>query len=79
MASSSRSLVFELRDRGKVISTSSSREIVYELDGKLYRCTYIPERERHPREMAWKAEQIDSKEALSESPEPKAERPDSKS
>jgi len=60
MASSSRSLVFELRDRGKVVSTPSSREIIYELDGKLYRCTYIPERERQPREMAWRAEQIES-------------------
>lgn len=59
MMNVAQALVFELRDRGTVISIPRSQETIYELDGKRYRCYYLPEQERLPGEGAWRTELIE--------------------
>jgi hypothetical protein len=51
-------LLFTLRDRGRVVSIPKIGELVYELGGKHYRYFLVPERNRHPGEGPWRAEEI---------------------
>ena len=52
------SLLFTLRDRGKVVSIATMGETIYELDGKQYRYFLVAERDRRPGEGPWRAEEL---------------------
>ena len=51
-------LLFALRDRARVVSIATMGETIYNLDGKSYRCFLVPEKDRHPGEGPWRAEEI---------------------
>lgn len=53
-------LIFALRDSGRVVSITTMGEMIYELDGKHYRYFYVPEKDRHPGEGSWRAEEIEA-------------------
>jgi hypothetical protein len=51
-------LLFDLRDRGRVVSVLKMGETVYELDGRLYRAFLVPEKDRRPGEGPWRVEEV---------------------
>ena len=58
MTTVSNALLFDLRDRGRVVTIAKMGETIYELDGRLYRTFLVPEKDRRPGEGPWRAEEI---------------------
>lgn len=54
-------LLFALRDRGRVVSVLGAEELIYELDGRQYRCFLVSEADRQPGEGPWRAEEIETR------------------
>ena len=51
-------LIFALRDRDRVVSIPTMGETIYEMDGKQFRYFLVPEKDRWPWEVPWRAEEI---------------------